>query len=279
MPVSQWLADATAQLQQAGIGTARLDSLILLEDTCKQQRSWLLAHPEHMLNAAHITQLNDQLRRRAQHEPLAYIRGITEFYGRTFTLTHDVLEPRPESETMIELLLSHIQHNELQQPRIIDVGTGSGALAITSKLELPHAVVTAIDIDPACLVVAKRNARQLQADVNYLQGDLLQAVRNQNESPADQTFLLANLPYVPDDYQINQAALQEPHIAIFGGPDGLDHYRRLFEQAASMRVGHVFTEALPFQHQALRSIAMDHGYQQATEDDFIQHFRFYEQQS
>src|SRR3954469_15390619 len=104
MKIDQWLASATKKLEQAGIGTARLDALILLEDIIDKDRAWLLAHPEHEIPAAKIAKLEKLLNRRAGHEPLAYVRGRTEFYGREFFITPAVLEPRPESETMIDCL-------------------------------------------------------------------------------------------------------------------------------------------------------------------------------
>src|SRR5258708_2470149 len=100
----QWLQQATSQLQAAGISTARLDALVLLEDCLYQDRAMLLADPEKKLTAPQLLKLEKLLNRRAQHEPLSYVRGKTEFYGHEFVLTTAVLEPRPESETMIDLL-------------------------------------------------------------------------------------------------------------------------------------------------------------------------------
>src|ERR1035438_5314404 len=157
--ISEWLELATDQLQQAGIATARLDSIVLLEDIVKQDRSWLLAHPEHILPSTDLRKLERRLAQRKRHEPLAYIRGKTEFYGREFGINHKVLEPRPESETIIDIC------KQLSLPKnttIVDIGTGSGALAITVKLELPQTNVIATDFDPSCLRVASKNAQKLQ---------------------------------------------------------------------------------------------------------------------
>jgi release factor glutamine methyltransferase len=273
-PISEWLRVATKRLQEAGVGTARLDALVLLEDATQKNRSWLLAHPEFVLNDATFHDLEELIARREKHEPLAYIRGKTEFYGREFRINHHVLEPRPESETMIDLLLARAKSEDIRDKklRIIDVGTGSGALAITAKLELPGAEITAIDIDPSCLAVAQQNAQNLNANITFLQGDLLTPL-----SPLDSnhmTFLLCNLPYVPDSYHINEAALQEPQLAIFGGEDGLDVYRQLFDQArkSTQCPDCILAESLPFQHGTLAKVARAHGYQQSQENDFIQVF-------
>ncbi|HSX44539.1 MAG TPA: HemK/PrmC family methyltransferase [Candidatus Saccharimonadales bacterium] len=258
MQAETWLAEATKKLEKAGIGTARLDCLVLLEDVLDKDRAYLLAHSDIELSEPTLKKLNRQIIRRVKHEPLAYIRGKTEFYGREFCIDHRVLEPRPESETMIELL----KKLKLGNQTIADIGTGSGALAITVKLEFPKVKVVAGDIDKDCLVVAKRNARLLQAKVEFYQGDLLKPLPMVN-------IILANLPYVPNNHTINQAARHEPNIAIFGGPDGLDIYRQMFAQI-HQKPSYILTESLPPQHQKLAQIAKRHGFIQKLEEDFIQ---------
>src|SRR5260221_14788444 len=109
MLVNDWLAKATHKLELAGIGTARLDALVLLEDVTGRDRAWLLAHPEAKISANEAAKLEKLLNQRAKHLPLAYVRGKTEFYGREFVITPAVLEPRPESETMIDLLLQLVK--------------------------------------------------------------------------------------------------------------------------------------------------------------------------
>lgn len=267
---SQWLLKATKQLEAAGIGTARLDVLILLEDITGKDRTHLLAHPETELTAEQQTRLQKLLDRRAKHEPLAYIREKTEFYGCEFYINHHVLEPRPESETIIELLKTQ---TELQSmATIIDIGTGSGALAITAKLDMPTSRVLAVDIDQNCLKVATTNALKLGAEIEFIHGNLLETFFETSlEGPIG---ILANLPYVPDNFQINEAALQEPKLAIFGGKDGLDLYRIMFEQLNEYfnQQIFVFTESLPFQHEELANIARAQKFKQIAEEDFIQVF-------
>lgn len=271
----QWLAWAADTLKVANISSARLDGLILLEDELQRDRAWILAHPEYQILAGSLKKLNKKLARREGHEPLAYIRGFTEFYGRNFLINKDVLEPRPESETMIELLKELVDSKQLtvnNQTVVADIGTGSGALAITAKLELPKAEVIATDIDPKCLVVARKNSKKLNADIKFLQGDLLQPLSTLDFKLS--TILLANLPYVPDNWKINQAAAMEPRIAIFGGPDGLDLYRQMFEQIKKLprRPKYIFTESLPPQHKKLTTIAKNTGYKLQKSQDFIQTF-------
>lgn len=264
--VKDWLAEATRQLQKAGIGSARLDALILLEDELDKDRSYLLAHPDLPISKTRQKRLNSKLKRRCQHTPMAYIRGFTEFYRRKFKVNNYVLEPRPESETMISLL------KKLRlppSPKVADIGTGSGCLGITAALELDDAKVDLYDIDSSALAVAKHNMILHELKLRAYKKDLLK----NSTRPYD--VILANLPYVPDHFKINQAAAMEPKIAIFGGSDGLDLYRQLFHQIGlkSWKPQFVLTEALPPQHQSLAQIAKAAGYSEFKHQDFIQVFR------
>ena len=269
MTTELWLKQTANELRSAGIGTARLDALVLLEDCLHTNRAQLLAHPELTLSNTQIKVLNSWVKRRAMHEPLAYIRGKTEFYGREFIVSPAVLEPRPESETMIDLLKKN-QADLPSQPQlsIADVGTGSGALGITAKLELPNSRVELLEIDTDAIEIAKMNVIKHTTTISIIKSDLLGA------SSADYTVLLCNLPYVPDTYAINQAAKAEPKLAIFGGKDGLDLYRRIFKQISILRNRPllILTESLPPQHSALQTLAWQAGYTQTDEEDFIQAF-------
>jgi len=267
--IGSWLAASTAQLEKEGIGTARLDCLVLLEDMLKTDRANLLAHTEIELSSEQQTQLDQQIEKRCQHEPLAYIRQKSEFYGRQFYIDYRVLEPRPESETMIDALLALPL---AKQPMIIDIGTGSGALAITAKLELPRAEVIATDINDSSLAVAKQNAKKYNVDIEFIKGDLLLPLYAHHDLKA--CVLLCNLPYVPNSFQINPAAMREPHIAIYGGEDGLDLYRNLFKQIDPLgnKPIYVLTECLPPQQAMLTEIAKAHNYGLRATDDFIQLF-------
>ena len=265
MKINDWLTSATSTLEAAGVGTARLDCLVLLEDVLQRERAWLLAYPETLLESNSIRKLNDFLNRREEHEPLAYIRGKTEFFGRDFYIDSRVLEPRPESETMIHQL------KRLRLPistRIADVGSGSGALGITATLEMPRTQADFYDIDPATLDVAERNAKAHGVRSRYFMSDLLQ------RAPHAYDVILANLPYVPVRYQINQAARHEPNVAIFGGGDGLAVYRRLFGQLAThyVKPRYVLTESLPFQHAGLQLMAESAGFRFHRHEDFVQVF-------
>jgi release factor glutamine methyltransferase len=253
------------RLEQAAIPTARLDCLVLLEDALQKNRAHLLAEPDEILSSEQISLLEKQLERREQHIPLAYIREKCEFYGREFKINEHVLQPRPESETMIDLL------KQLQLPSntfVADIGSGSGALAITAVLELGLSKVYMHDIDPQTLEVAMENARVHNVTAVPLQTNLLAGAKENYD------VLLCNLPYVPDSFQINTAASHEPAIALFGGSDGLDLYRTMFEQINTLphKPQFILTESLPPSQTVLKEIAAKASYRQLLHKDFIQVF-------
>ncbi len=265
LKIEQWLKEAEKKLTEAGIGSARLDCLILLEDCLGQDRSWILANPEYFIKPELVKKLSRQLERRVRLVPLAYIRGFSEFYGRRFKVNQRVLEPRPESETLIELLL------KLPVPRrakIADVGTGSGCLGITAALELPETQVDLFDIDASALAVARHNAQMYELHLKAHKRDLLRGSHTYYD------VVLANLPYIPDHWQLHPSILSEPRIAFRGGKDGLDIYRRLFVQVSGFKKSphFVLTESLPPQHEELNRIANSAGYRLRQESDFIQVF-------
>lgn len=281
MTIQDWLVTAQAALQESGIATARLDSLVLLEAALGRDRAQLLAHPEDMMPVTALADLADQLERRLQHEPLAYILGYAEFYGRRFTVTPDVLVPRPESESIITVLkhLLPLTGLPLANTKIADIGTGSGCLAITAVLET-GVVACAVDIDEAALAVCKSNAVLHTAPVLALQGDLLAPILT--NSAADfglPHVLLANLPYVPPEYPINDAARHEPALALFGtdnavGPDGLALFLTMFAQTTQLSTPPqlIITESLPGQHAALTEIAAQASYRLVETEGLVQAF-------
>ncbi|HET8991405.1 MAG TPA: HemK/PrmC family methyltransferase [Candidatus Saccharimonadales bacterium] len=267
MQVGDWLKSAEIKLADNGIATGRLDALVLLEDCLQKNRAWLLANSEFVIKPLLLEEINNLLSRRAQHEPLAYIRGKTEFYGREFYVNSSVLEPRPETESMIECLLNlpDISPNWWYA----DVGTGSGAIGITVALELQTDKLILLDIEKSALKVAKTNVDKFTLSINTKLSNLI--------ADTDRTFdvLLCNLPYVPDSFHINLAASYEPAIAIFGGKDGLDIYRQLFTQVAktTARPLYILTESLPPQQPELKELANDSGYLLTKTSDFIQVFK------
>lgn len=261
MTIERFIRRTAQRFRAAHLLVAHLDIMILLEDVLGMDRSKIYAHVDRELTDTQLEQLEALVERRLQHEPLAYIRGQSEFYGRTFKISAHTLQPRPETEFMIDQLL------KLWSPEcrsIVDVGTGSGAIGITAALELGVTDVDLVDIDPEALKIADQNCKAYELSLKTIKNNLLDGLTKEYD------VVLANLPYVPDSHTINKAAMFEPKHAIFGGPDGLDLYRKLFSQLRNTR--YVLTESLPPQHENLARIAKVNGYEQLVEDDFIQVF-------
>lgn len=225
------LADATAVLRVADVPGARLDALLLLGEVAGATRAELLAHPERALDPAQRAAFDALVARRAAREPLAYIVGHREFYGRDFVVSPAVLVPRPETELLVELSLAYLRTRE-RTGGVVDVGTGSGALAVTLAAECPALRVLALDRSVAALAVARANGRRWQVAprLGLLQSDLLGAVRD------PLVLIVANLPYIPSaavDALMPEVARYEPRLALDGGADGLAPNRRLLAEAAT----------------------------------------------
>lgn len=251
--VDTWLAAAAAQLRTAGIASSRLDSELLLSHVLQRPRHWLHAHGDSILSQAQHMQAEQLLTRRLRHEPLAYLVGHKEFYGRDFVVSPAVLVPRPETEQMIALLLQLIQPT---QRTIADVGTGSGILAITAQLELPQCQVDAYDISPEALAIAQRNAQQHGAtSVKFIQSDLLAAAQQRYD------VILANLPYVSPTWQRDdRETAHEPALALFAEDDGLALISTLLAQTEQWLApsGLLILEADPCQHSRIIARAAAH---------------------
>ncbi len=165
--------------------------------------------------------------RRRVGEPIQYITGETEFYGLTFRVTQDVLIPRPETEHLVEKVIELAAR--FQQPRVVDVGTGSGAIAVALAHKLPHAQIAAIDICSRALTIVRENAKRNGVDLRFILGDLLMPVAGEKFE-----FVVSNPPYVPSADRATlsvEVRKYEPELALFAGDDGLDVYRRLIPAA------------------------------------------------
>jgi len=209
---------------------------ILLCAFLRKTRAQLYADVRMELSSDIQVKFEHAVMEHAQGTPVQHIIGYEEFYGRKFRVNEHVLIPRPETE---ELVLGAIQRIGKHFPdksglKMVDVGTGSGAIAVTMKLECPFLSVTAIDISPYAICVAQENARELNADISFKQGDLLQPMIV-GEEKVD--IVLSNPPYIPDrDIDMLSAVVKdhEPHLALFGGKEGLDFYVRFMEELPSV---------------------------------------------
>jgi release factor glutamine methyltransferase len=228
-------------LTEASASITRRDAESLLAHLLSHDRAWLFAHPEAELSAAHLEALRALTTRRATHEPLQYLTRIQDFYGLPLRVTRDTLIPRPETELLVEAVLSWVADWIAQEPagpppRILDVGTGTGAIALALATHLPSASILATDLSPAALAVARDNAERLHLSdrVHFLLSDLLNELASELQAGERFDAIVSNPPYVPTtDAATMQAEVvdHEPHTALFAGADGLDIYRRLIPQA------------------------------------------------
>lgn len=270
--ISDWLASATETLARAGIPSARLDAEILLGSTLSRNRSWLIAHGDEQLSSQAIEQANNRLHQRASRLPIAYITGYKEFYGRCFRVTKDTLIPRPESETLIDLLKSYMpSHNT----SLLDIGTGTGCLATTAALEFPDLQVAACDISLSALAVANDNAKNLQATVVFTQSDLLTAYVEQNQQF---DIILANLPYVDKHWERSPETDYEPSLALFAKDKGLALVKQCIVQAWSVLTSHglLLLEADPCQHDDIADFAQKYDYRLKDKDGYCLVFQKYD---
>lgn len=229
--VSAALAAARSALK-GRCDTPSLDAQLLLSAAVCRPRSWLLAHPEAGLSPESAELFEDWLAQRVQGVPLPYLLGEWEFYGRKFHVCPDVLIPRPETELLIEHAVNRLQTGS-RGVRVLDVGTGSGCIAVTLALAYPDAKVLGLDISEQALQTARKNAdRYAVRNLQYTESDLLQSLPSGWET-AD--LICANLPYIPSaTLRSLEVAKYEPLLALDGGENGLDLISRLLQQAVGV---------------------------------------------
>ena len=225
--VKDVVALSAAYLEAKGNPTARLDAELLIGSVLGLDRLQLYLHHDRPLTAAELDAIRPLLRRRADLEPVAYILGEVGFHRLVLKADARALMPRPETETLVEVALAALPRDGA----LLDVGTGSGAIAVAVKHERPDARVTALDLSADALALAAENAALIGVEIELLESDLAAAV-------AARSFdvVAANLPYVPDDDPRTEPGVlrHEPHLALWGGADGLDLVRRLVPQAAAL---------------------------------------------
>lgn len=227
LPLLEVLRGAESYLAARGVTGPRLNAELLLAHTLGLKRMELYLQFDRPLGESERAPLRDLVKRRGAREPLQHILGSAEFHGLVFACDARALIPRPETEQLVEIALELLR--ERPAPTLLDVGTGSGVIALTLALELPTAAVTATDLSTDALALAEQNAAKLDASgrVRFIHGDLLPP----DGAPFD--LIAANLPYIPSG-EIDGLApevLHDPRSALDGGPDGLDLIRRLITDA------------------------------------------------
>ncbi|HEY3311430.1 MAG TPA: peptide chain release factor N(5)-glutamine methyltransferase [Anaerolineales bacterium] len=215
--------------------SALLDAQLLLAHVSRRERAWWLSHPEAALTPEQEAELERAVHELQNGTPLAYVLGHWGFFGLDFIVTPDVLIPRPETELLVETALAFIREHPREGYAILDIGTGSGIIPVSLALHVPRAALAAVDISPAALEVARRNAtlNGVAERIEFIQADLLPEVL-----PAARFDLVcANLPYIPTKtFRHLEIYGKEPTLALDGGEDGLDHIRSLLEKLASRKV-------------------------------------------
>lgn len=229
MNVSQLLSDAAQRLAEAidlPPREARLEARVLASHAWHVAPAWLIAHDTDPVSTDHAAEFDALLSRRLEGVPVAYLVGMREFYGWPFEVSPDVLIPRPDTELLVERALAALPPD--QPVEILDLGTGSGCIAVTLALERPRARVTAVDRSPAALAVAQRNAERLSARVELMESNWFSAL-------GDRRFdlIVSNPPYIAsqDPHLARGDVRFEPLSALASGPDGLDDLRHLIHAA------------------------------------------------
>jgi release factor glutamine methyltransferase len=261
MSLTHWLHQAQARLRTGPHpDRARADAELLLLHLLQRDRAYLLTHLDEILTGEGAVRYYALVERRLAGEPIQYILGEAEFYGLPFRVTRDVLIPRPETEHLVEKALDLA--GRFPQPRIVDVGAGSGAISVALAHKLPQAKITSIDISPAALAIAGENARRNAVAVRFLRGDLLAPVAAESFE-----IVVSNPPYVPStdrDSLAVEVREYEPGLALFAGDDGLEIYRRLIPAAFAVLVpgGFLALEIGFGQSPAIADLLAASGFQQ-----------------
>lgn len=242
-----------ATVEQVRRRVPRLDARLLIQHLLGITHAQYLADPERKLSGEEIEAFMTLVLRRERGEPVAYLLGEKDFYSRSFKVTADVLIPRPDTELIVTLALKRLR--ALAWPRVLDLGTGSGAIAVTLACEYPEAHVTAVDVSPAALRVAQENAEQLGGNVRFIESDWFAALGSADNCAAScETFdlIVANPPYVAarDPHLLQDGLPFEPDLALTDGADGLSCIRRIIADAPRHLV-------------AGAPLLIEHGYDQA----------------
>lgn len=253
--VSELLYEAAAYLKKHRVSSAQLDARLLLQHVLKKPKEYLVREPNHPCSREQIADYEQLLKRRAQHEPVSKIMGVKEFWGLPFMTTKDVLDPRPDSETLIEAVREEFP--DTHQPyHILDLGVGSGCLLLSLLHDYPNATGIGVDISQAALDVARQNVMDTRAQ--FVKSSWGQDITGYFD------IIVANPPYIPSQV-ISTLELEvkhfDPMLALDGGQDGLGCYRILAPEVARLLTpnGRLFIEIGQDQEKDVESILGDYG--------------------
>ena len=261
--------EVIAKLSAAGVANSTNEAAWLFEHAVGWTRLMIHTEPDRSLSVEDRQRVWECVERRMSGEPLQYIIGSQEFWGRDFMVTRNVLIPRPETELLVQAVLSRLRNRP--HPIIVDVGTGSGCIAITVNLEIPEATVFALDRCPSAIQIAQRNAHfHSQSDhLRFCVSDLLSPLLS-GHLVGKVTAIVANLPYIREEEfstLSREVSNFEPKMALDGGPDGLSLYRRLLPEAATVLAPHgqMVVEVGQGQARLLCEEALSSGHYRADE--------------
>lgn len=229
--IADELGRAISLFVEAEIDTPQLDAEVLMAYALDKPRIYIISHPEQQLTPDQLACYRDAVDRRSKREPLAYITGEKEFWGLSFEVGTNVLVPRPETETLVEVTLNNLN---VPNALIADIGAGSGCIAVALAVELQDAVIYATELNPQTAEMTRRNAAKhgVQVRVDILEGDLLEPIPDEVKEKLD--AIVSNPPYIPS-HEIEtlqpEVAIFEPHGALDGGPDGMEYLRQILDTA------------------------------------------------
>jgi len=224
-------------LQNVGIETVWLDAQLLAAFVLGQDRLYVLTNPQLSLTLEQEHTFFALIERRRKFEPVAYIIGECEFMGLRFAVNEHVLIPRPDTEILVEAAIAKIREQGIR--RVLEIGTGSGCIAVSLAVNCPDVCVTAVDISPNALDVARRNAvaHNVAERINFVEGDVFAGICEEIELAGKFDLIISNPPYISatEMAQLEPNVREfEPHTALFGGDDGLDFYREISRRAGSL---------------------------------------------
>ncbi len=233
MNIKEILSTTVEYFDKFKISDARLNAEVLLAYVLKKERIQLYVNFDLPLSDDELAEYRQLVYKRAHRIPIAYLTGKKEFMSLDIRVSEGVLIPRPETEQLVESIIDYCQENDLVEPNIVDVGTGSGAIAVSLGHYIPEAKILAIDISGKALSVAKINIEKYELGdrVKVLEGDLLSPLLKLKKDNVD--IVVSNPPYIDDKgmRELSPEVKKEPEIALYAGSDGLDYYRRLIPQA------------------------------------------------
>ncbi|MBN2048883.1 MAG: peptide chain release factor N(5)-glutamine methyltransferase [Spirochaetales bacterium] len=248
MTINEALSEGRTAFTEHHLETPFLDACLLLAHTLGRTKEYILASGPDPVDEKSLVTFRSLVARRLENIPVSYLRGVKEFYGREFLVDPRVLVPRPDTETLVETVLS-LLHARPEPRTVHDLCTGSGCIALTLKLENPYLQVSASDISPEAGEVFRENCRRLGVSVPFILSDLLSSV------PGTFDIITANPPYLTDEEYAAMAAAgwPEPRVALAGGLEGLDIFMRLIEKSVASLApkGYLVCEAAPGQFEAL----------------------------